>query len=970
MGIAVSDDILTEGRHRMETDEFEERLYQNELTGIAGSESLLYARIDLEQNHVECYDLFGEDRCGECKTMEYVTRDIFQRICMEESRVRFIHTFRTQNFLRLYQEHTGWIKQELKLRCSDGLLRWVELIARILREPSTSRLFVFLYGTSIDRRKKLELSCQISIKKEGLFYTQIGIEALMDTVQRKNRNTKENGTLILADLSETWEREDERCRHLIMEADYLLYQKLKDIVLFCRLKNGRLMMYQYTGMARSTIRKLLREIRKQFHEMFDDVLYEGYRACFTTAVLYLNDSNLDFEKNAELAMRLLKKGCESGKDKDHLQENQQDQNRSFCIGQGLKVSGCIMDELDELIFLIDVHTYQIVYVNRAAQRKLGMERSQILHQKCYQVIHGYHSPCYSCKNHMPVSDHFHMWKCTSSRLRDTYFIKDRLMQWEGKEVRFEIFYTTHQFPEALIPKESEAMKTAVEVLVENRDCEAVLDNLLSELCRYYGAESAGIFLHSKGYLDVNELIYPKERRQNPIQGSGIYGVHYALKDGDEVIGQLELYGSAAVNQNMDIIRFYTYVCNVQLLRNHAAIRENYIRTHDMRSGARNLISLYRYIEDMSEETIASAGVICIGTLQTEMIDPGETRAYIKELVEHLLEVYTDHEIYQLRGDRVLILLLEYSRKEFDMQYQKLNRQLDERFISEYFFRSSQIDIMDMITQVMLLSDSMARKYQQEGQGHQLMFQKMSRELQEDIETGNYMIYLQPKADMEGNIKGAEALIRCVRENHLIPPSSFVDRFEELDLIGRIDLFVFEEVCKLQKKWQKEGTCMPVSFNFSRMTLIDKELIQKIETIRKRYGIEKKYLEIEITETVGSISAEIIDDIANRLVEYGYPLSLDDFGARYSNLSILAEVAFHTLKLDKEIIDDIHIKPKVREIVKSVIQVCHDMRIQVVAEGVENAEQMETLREMGCDLIQGYYVNKPVSVELFEKQYKV
>lgn len=952
----------------METDEFEQRLYHNESMFMTESAPLLYAVIDLEHNRVERYDLFGEDRSGECRTMEYVTKDIFSRICMEESRVRFVNTFRTQNFLRLYQEHIGWIKQELKLRCSDGLLCWVELNARILREPSTSRLFVFLCGTSIDRRRKLELSCQISIRKDGLFYTQIGIEALMDTIHEGNRKTKENSTLILADLAGTWGQEDERSRHLLMEADYLLYRKMKDIMLFCRLKNGRLMMYQYKSTPRSVIRKQLREVRKLFHETFDDLLYEGYRACFTTAVLYLNEDDTDFRRNTETAMKLLEKGCAEGRDRDHLQESSTERCSSTCIGYGMKVPGCIMDELDELIFLIDIHTDQILYVNRAAQRRLGMERSQILHQKCYQVIHGYESPCGSCRNHMPVSDHFHMWKSTSSRLRDTYFIKDRLMQWEGKEVRFEIFYAIHQFPEALIPRESEAMKTAVEVLVENRDCEAVLDTLLSELCRYYGAESAGIFLHRKGYLAADEWIYPRERRQNAAQGNGIYGVHHALKDGDEVIGQLELYGNEAVNQNMDMIRFYTYVCNVQLLRNHAEMKENYLRTHDMRSGARNLVSLYRCIEDMSEETISSAGVICIGTLQTEMIDPQQTRQYMKELVRHLQEVYTDREIYQLRGDRVLILLLEYSRREFDMQYQKLSRQLDERFISEYFFRSSQIDIMDMITQVMLLTDSTGRRYQQEGQGHQLMYQKMSRELQEDIEAGNYRIHLQPKADMDGRIKGAEALIRCEREEHLIPPSSFVERFEEMDLIGRIDLFVFEEVCRLQRRWQKEGTKMPVSFNFSRMTLIDKELIEKIERIRNRYGIEKKYLEIEITETVGSISAEIIDDIANRLAEEGYPLSLDDFGARYSNLSILAEVAFHTLKLDKDIIDDIHIKPKVRGIVKSVVQVCHDMKIQVVAEGVENGEQLETLKEMGCDLIQGYYINKPVSVELFEKQY--
>lgn len=952
-----------------DTKELEQRLYQNETAYFREKGLMLYGRINLDQNNVECYHLLGKDKSDECRTMEYVVKDIFHRICMEESRLRFLNTFVTQHFYKLHQQHIGWITQELKLRCDDGKLCWVELNARILKEPETSCLFVFLYGTDIDIRKKLELSCQISIKKEDLFYTEIGIEALMDTILWEKRKTREPVAMILVDIAEIWGKDDERSRYLQYEADYLLYQKLKDFMVFSRLKNGRLMMLEYRQMKKSEFKTAFKEIRRLIHDTFDHYLYPEYHADFTTSVVYLDEENKLFSKNMRKVAKLLEKGCMNGTDQDHLLEKDIAPNTYNCLGKGLKDSMCIMDEIDELMFLIDVHTNKILYVNRAVENKLETDRSQILQHKCYEVIHGFSSPCYSCKNHMPVSDQFRMWKCTSNQLKDTYFIKDRMMMWKGREVRFEIFYEIHQFPNALIPKETETMKTAVEILVENRDCENVLRTLLMELCRFYGAESAGIYLHKQGYLSKNELLYPQERTTEPVtQGQGIYGVHYALKDGDDIIGQLELYGSMAVNNNMDIIRFYTYVCNVQLLRNHAVLMEAYMKSHDVRSKARSLINLYEYIDALKVETISSAGVICIGLLHSEMISSKEINAHMSALVKSLSGIYKDHEIYQLRGDRLLILLLEYSRKEFDLQFQKLNKLLDETCISEYYFRNSQIDIMDMMTQVMLLTDSAGRRYQSEGQGHLIMYQKMSDELKQDIESGNYKIYLQPKADLNGEIKGAEALIRCLKEDRVISPASFVDRFEALDLIGEIDLFVFEEVCRLQQEWESKGIHLPVSFNFSRMTLIDKHLFEKLEAIRSRYKVAKKSLEIEITETVGSISAEIIDDIANQFAEKGYQLSLDDFGARYSNLSILAEVDFHTLKLDKDIVDDIHMNPKVRNIVRSVIQVCHDMKIQVVAEGVESLEQMEILKHLHCDLVQGYYINKPIPVPAFEKQY--
>lgn len=831
----------------METETIERWLYQNEERCFRHHKGILAAKITLDTNCVERYILFGQDHTNDHKTLESIIRDIFSRICMETSRRQFVETFRSQTFFELYRKRKNRITQELKLRGMDGMLIQIELCARIIKDPYTSHLNVYLYGWDDGKRKKLELSCQISIKKSDLFYTEIGMEALMENILQQDHEREEH-LMILLDI-DVGPQKDLR---LIEELDHALYQDLKEVMIFSKMKDGKQMLFQYRMMDRSEVMRILKQWRKQVQESLDGT----YPIRLTTVLQSVSHDSYHFEAMKQRSFHILKEALEKGGNKDILDTKE-------------PLNG--NEEIDH--------------------RKIDADK----------------------------------------RTQD-------------------------------IGRYQDGMKKAIHMVIREKDSGNTLYLLLKELCHCSGASHVGIFLQKVGYLRSSSLAYPKPyMRQNK-------GMRYQLKNKDEDIGYLEIYGIESKEEQKDMIRFFVSLCNLCLLKNHIDLKETYLLTHDMRSNARNLMSMYAAIDDIREETISSAGVICIGILNTETKEPRLIYESMKELVRKLRRLFQDHEIYQLRGDRLLILVLEYSKKEFEQQCEQLKEILSDHQISESFFRNDQIDIMDMITQVMLLTDSTTRKYQREGQGHHARYRQMSDELKNDIKNGNYRIFLQPKADLNGNVKGAEALIRCWKDGKVIPPSSFVDRFEALDLIGELDLFVFEEVCRLQKLWQSKGIELPVSFNFSRMTLIDKDLMRKLETILDRYEVNKESLEIEITETVGNISAEIIDDIANKMVEQGYRLSLDDFGARYSNLSILAEVAFHTLKLDKDIIDDIHMNPKVKNIVRSVIQVCHDMGIQVVAEGVERPEQMVILKELHCDLVQGYFINKPIPVPAFVKQY--
>lgn len=236
---------------------------------------------------------------------------------------------------------------------------------------------------------------------------------------------------------------------------------------------------------------------------------------------------------------------------------------------------------------------------------------------------------------------------------------------------------------------------------------------------------------------------------------------------------------------------------------------------------------------------------------------------------------------------------------------------------------------------------------------------------EHIEDRRYCIVLQPKYDFEGNIRSAEALIRMERDDGTLEIPEDLNLIEKDGQIDQVDFFVLEEVCRIQQ----DMPSLLISVNFSRSTLMKKNLLETMERIRSRYHIDTKWVEIEITETLRSQDMEAEAKVVKAMKEAGYQLALDDFGVDYSNLLYLVLHPFHTLKFDKSLIDKIEESWKTRLLLKNLIDTCHQMHIEVVAEGVENERQYQFLKENSCDLVQGYWTDRPMSIEAFKEKYE-
>ncbi len=231
----------------------------------------------------------------------------------------------------------------------------------------------------------------------------------------------------------------------------------------------------------------------------------------------------------------------------------------------------------------------------------------------------------------------------------------------------------------------------------------------------------------------------------------------------------------------------------------------------------------------------------------------------------------------------------------------------------------------------------------------------------------FVAYYQPKVNSRtSNLCGAEALVRWSRNGELIPPGRFIPILETKDLMCEMDFYMLRKVCSDISGWIERGLVPPtISVNFSRRNLSNENLAADIDAIVMEYHVPKKMIEIEITETIDEFPISVLKKFVDDLHKLGYKVAVDDFGNGSSSLSLLREVTFDTLKIDKGFVDRAYAKDLA--ILSHMIKLAKAIGVETLAEGVEHKEQVETLATLGCEIIQGYYYDRPLPKDSFERR---
>lgn len=242
-----------------------------------------------------------------------------------------------------------------------------------------------------------------------------------------------------------------------------------------------------------------------------------------------------------------------------------------------------------------------------------------------------------------------------------------------------------------------------------------------------------------------------------------------------------------------------------------------------------------------------------------------------------------------------------------------------------------------------------------------------------LKDGEFKLFLQPKIDLDSSaLGGAEALVRWLKpDGSMIYPNQFIPIFEKNGFCARLDMYMFELVCRQLKVWKEAGfQPVPISVNQSKLLFYEEGYVEKLSSLVSDYDIPANLITLEILEGLAMENVDRLNEEIGRLKAVGFRISMDDFGSGYSSLNTLGRLAIDELKLDKAFLEEVSVGDNKRQeiIMKHIIKLTKHLHIYTVAEGVETEENERLIKTLGCDFGQGYYYSRPISAEEFSERY--
>ena len=314
---------------------------------------------------------------------------------------------------------------------------------------------------------------------------------------------------------------------------------------------------------------------------------------------------------------------------------------------------------------------------------------------------------------------------------------------------------------------------------------------------------------------------------------------------------------------------------------------------------------------------------------------------LKEIVVPFNDVFTDKEEKAVLSARVGIYMMDRT----DLVGEDILI-----FAGQALIKAKSRDNEDVVWLTQDLIDTIAEN------------KKLESDMRKGLKNKEFRPFYQPKVDIKtGTMCGAEALSRWYNNGEILAPGRFIHVMESSDIICTMDFCILKAVCEDISGWLKAGLQVPpVSVNFSRRNLEDPNLAKQINSVIEGYGIPKELIEIEVTENRDRESIFVLKQFVDSLHEFGYRVSIDDFGSASSSLTLLREIPFDTLKIDKGFVDNFEKRDLV--ILTNIVKMAMEIPVDIVAEGVEQDEQLKILDNLGVKVIQGFYFDRPLSKE--------
>ncbi len=683
-----------------------------------------------------------------------------------------------------------------------------------------------------------------------------------------------------------------------------------------------------------------------------------------------------------------------------------------------------MDNLEFICYITEIKTNKLLYLNKAARRLFNIDEGQYTDLLCHKVVQGRDKPCSYCDNAYLAHDRYLNINVKMPQNNNDYSVQSTLVLIDDIPARLSIGFDISQFTGKLDQLEDklsteQTLLSCIHAFMHSDNIDSAVHSLLAIVGKYFNAQRTSLFeidkktntaAHTFEWVDnsedtisdlkssfkISDLAYIfnsfKERNSFTVldrekelpKDEFVYNV---LKEHDiNSVMMVPVYQGDSINFFIGVdnpkqnINNFTLLQSVALFINEDFNKRKFVDQLESLSYTDTLTGIYNRnkfterLEEINTSSLSSFGVIHVDANSLKKINetygPEHGDSMLVNIANTLLK-FIPVELYRVAGDEFIGFCFDINQEEFENIIQTIRRDYSKNpdfpFAVGGVWQNKNINIPLAIQQsgeIMLAE----KQHYYKNLSDTLQYSSHSTEIiLKEIRDNKYDIYLQPKVDLlTSEIVGAEALIRKFDDKgNRISPDRFVPIYENEGTIRYLDFFVLEKVCQLLHKLIKKNTATKIAVNFSRVTFMIYDLVDEIVKIVDKYEIPHEYIKIEITESIDKMDFDFFANKLSSIHKAGFDVSLDDFGAKHSNLMMLSRAEFTEVKIDKGLVDNIATSSQNRTIIRNVIKIIKELGTSTcVAEGIETNEQKEILQELGCTYGQGYHFYRPMPVDEF------
>ena len=712
--------------------------------------------------------------------------------------------------------------------------------------------------------------------------------------------------------------------------------------------------------------------------------------------------------------------------KDEIQAIKKEQFQDSKSEYAVSEEEIALDQKLEYITIVDPISKRILYMNEAARKILGITLEKAEQMHCYELFKSSAQDCAVCElhaNHAEILKGDSAEALNRYIPHGKFILQSTHTIWKGVPARYVTFLDVNdaEHVERCLETQMESQEVFSKcwsLILESNSGDTEYEKILRVLNDYYDADCSSIITKDMGeykelfeyhrnsgqgvaeglhislgqdILEKCEVLLDGEGFMRPMHINAKLQeypelaeelekkfVHntmgIALKKFGEIIGIMMIINPRRNTFDYGMISRIAVFFGTDIVRKKLTDNKTYEEDHDVMTklwsrdffnSAWQIDYLPMFKNGMGAFT---ADIFRLKDVNRQLgYAIGNQR--IIELADLFRKVFTGYSMFRYSDDQVLAICHNVEQKQFQkmIDYAKeLVEELDYEVSVGYSWKPEPLfrEMIDEAEEYMAINRSYLEK---EHDTAQKLAKKIEKDVLQQIQDGNFRMFLQPKVNIHTNqTVGAEGLIRLYHpEKGYISPAMFIPLLEQQNEVHIIDLFILRRTFQFQKAAKDAGKrSVPISVNFSKNTLMYPRLMEEIKELCDTYGMPDGLIRIEITETISNMDHMAVRNIAKKLHAMGFSISMDDFGTQYSNMAVLTQFDFDSVKIDRSMIMNIVHDKKNRTLLKHTVAMLKELGMEIIIEGVETENQVEALKELGCDIVQGFFFGKPQPEEQF------